>query len=286
MNPPFTLSSPPRLQSPMVFDSPHSGSDYPDDFFFSCDRHNLRRAEDMYVDELFNHVTTQGAPLLKALFPRSYIDVNRQILSTVTKKTSAFGLFRTLCTPANPLPIYDRPLSPQETHHRIQNYYTPYHKQLGNMIRQTKNDFGYVWHLNCHSMPSHKTSGQKNPYDFILSNQNHKTSDAQTLFMMKAELEKMGYKVGLNIPGYRGAEIVQRYGKPQQNIHSVQLEINRGLYMDENTFTKKFNFSKLQKDLKFFTEKMSQQSLNIALGKGSSKKQPVSPHRKQNHKFK
>ena len=60
---------------PLVLDSPHSGAHYPEEFAYRCPLPMLRRAEDAYVDELYEAAPAHGATLIAALFPRSYIDV-------------------------------------------------------------------------------------------------------------------------------------------------------------------------------------------------------------------
>ena len=248
---------PKKQTTALVFDSPHSGTIYPDDFAFTCDINDLRTAEDMYVDELFDHVPeTSNAPLLKALFPRSYIDPNRK--ESGKKAKGPRGLCRTVCNGINRIPIYDNDNMPtdEDKQHRIETYYREYHENLQDIIQTTHQKFDKVLHINCHSMPSKRGDGSDNKYDIILGNREglgHKskrTCDPDLIDFLKSQLEDMGYKVGVNIIGYRGAEIVRRYGKPEKDIHSVQFEINRSLYMDEKTLQKTSNFNKIKNDLK------------------------------------
>jgi N-formylglutamate amidohydrolase len=253
---------PQRQSVALVFDSPHSGSDYPADFNHACDMKDLRMAEDMYIDELFAHVTDHGAPLLKALFPRSYIDPNRAVKEEDKKSgnsPSLRGLFRTVCSGINPTPIYAEGALPtgQEKQARIDNCYREYHENLSDIIKDTRQQFEKTVHINCHSMPSTYGDNLPNDYDFILGNREGRSCAPELVAFVKTALEDMGYKVGVNIPGYRGAEIVKRYGDPANDIHSLQLEINRGLYMDERSFAKTADFEKLKDDLKTLTTKLA-----------------------------
>lgn len=253
---------PQRQNVALVFDSPHSGSDYPADFKYACAMKDLRMAEDMYIDELFAHVTDYGAPLLKALFPRSYIDPNRAAREDDGKDgkpLSLRGLFRTVCSGINPTKIYADHAFPTaaEKQKRIETCYKEYHENLSDIIKNTRQSFEKTIHINCHSMPSTYGDNQPNSYDFILGNREDATCSPELTAFVKTALEDMGYRVGVNIPGYRGAEIVKRHGDPANNIHSLQLEINRSLYMDEHSFEKTANFEKLKDDLKTLTAKLA-----------------------------
>lgn len=219
-------------------------------------------AEDMYIDELFAHVTDYGAPLLKALFPRSYIDPNRAVKeqdNDGNNPPALRGLFRTVCSGINPTPIYAEGTLPTtvEKQKRIESCYKEYHENLSDIIKDTRQNFEKTIHINCHSMPSTYGGNIPNDYDFILGNREGRTCAPELVAFIKAALEGMGYKVGVNIPGYRGAEIVKRYGDPATGVHSLQLEINRSLYMDERSFEKTAGFEKLKDDLKTLTAKLA-----------------------------
>ncbi len=156
---------PRAAEVPLVFDSPHSGIDYPDDFRFSCDLATLRMAEDIYVDELYGTAPDHGATLIGALFPRSYLDCNRDLFDideklfdekwpgeiSVGEKTKlGMGLVRRLARAD--LPVYSRKLTVAEVQNRIRTYYEPYHAELQEAVDRLHRKFGVVWHINCHSM--------------------------------------------------------------------------------------------------------------------------------------
>src|SRR4051812_4469606 len=151
---------------PLVFDSPHSGSHYPDDFAYRCPLPVLRRAEDAYVDQLYDAAPAHGATLIAALFPRSYIDANRAaddldpaILarplpsSLRPRPVTRVGLVRRHARPG--VAIYDAKLEPEDVLARIERYHKPYHGVLDDSVDGLHREFGAVWHINCHSMPSY-----------------------------------------------------------------------------------------------------------------------------------
>jgi N-formylglutamate deformylase len=242
---------------PLVLDSPHSGTVYPADFHFVCPLPDLRQAEDTYVEELFAGAPEYGATLISALFPRSYIDVNRAIddlepelldgswpepLKPSDKSAAGMGLIRRLCRPG--LPMYDGRLSVGHVADRIEHYYRPYHEQVAATIGRLHARFGQVYHLNCHSMPSF---GGRNgePVDIVLGNRDGTTCDGDFLHFIADIMRGFGYAVRLNDP-YKGVELVRRYGDPARGIQSLQFEISRRLYMNEETLEKHAGFDRLR----------------------------------------
>jgi len=248
---------------PVVFDSPHSGKAYPPDFGHAVPQHALRAAEDMYVDELFRAAPAHGATLLCALFPRSYIDVNRNPLDLDPemlaeawpgelrpggKTRAGKGLVRTR---AQGEPIYDRRLSVAEVQARLERYYHPYHAALHELIAGTRAAHGAVWHVNCHSWtpPDSGRDGRPvNHVDFCLGTRDGTTCDPRFTEHMAGLLRGMGYEVRVNRP-FRGMEVIKRHGRPEQGQHSVQIEINRNLYMHRHGYHKLEGFAELQANL-------------------------------------
>ena len=250
---------------PVVFDSPHSGADYPSDFGYACPLKLLRHAEDAHVDALFAAAPAAGATLIAALFPRSYIDVNRAIddidpqlldqawpgpVSPSEKNRVGMGLVRRVCKPG--LSMYDRRLSVTEVKHRIDTYYLPYHHAVESAVTAARAQFGAAWHVNCHSMPS--SGGPQVPAngweraDFVLGDRDGTTCGVGFRRMIQGTLERMGYDVRVNDP-YKGVELVRRYGHPRKGSHSIQIEINRRLYMNEETLERSYGFARLKRDI-------------------------------------
>ena len=258
----------PENPLPLIFDSPHSGTNYPEDFDYACDFETLERAEDKYVDQLFTLATDFGGTLLCAQFPRSYIDPNRSRddldpdllgpewehkISPSDRALAGIGLIRRLIRPEQP--VYNRLLTMDEINDRIHTYYIPYHEALGKLIEEAHNNFGQVWHINCHSMPSHNPYANSlsriNPLrhaDFVLGDRDGTTCDPELTRLIRNFLKDRGYKVTINDP-YRGVELVRRYSNPSAGRHSLQIEINKALYMNEETGEKHKGFQKLQADI-------------------------------------
>ena len=232
---------------PVVFDSPHSGVAYPADFGFACPLTLLRSAEDTFVDDLFGAAPAAGAAFIAALFPRSYIDVNRSLddidpllldddwpdpIQPGEKTKLGKGLiWRNLNSGDG---IYNRRLTVAEVRHRIDAYYRPYHTMLDAALDQVRARFGSAIHINCHSMPARVVTG-RHPKgiaaaDFVLGDRDG-TSCAPALTHWVAEtLRGLGYSVAINEP-YKGVELVRRHGRPSEQRHSLQIEINRRLYL-------------------------------------------------------
>ncbi len=262
---PYILSEPLAAKTPLVVDSPHSGRIYPADFGYSCPLALLRQTEDSYVDELIMGAVNAGGTVITAEFPRSYIDANRAeddidpaVLSEpwpTTLKPSArtllgLGLVRRLCR--SNVPVYAAPLSVAEVQERIEKFYRPYHAALANTLSQAVSEFGECYLINAHSMPSqsHENRLVRRP-DFILGDRDGTSCDPSFTRRVQNILLDMGYSVALNDP-YKGVEIARRYGQPQSGQHALQLEINRRLYMNEQTLEKTEGFARLQKNLTEF----------------------------------
>lgn len=255
----------------MVLDSPHSGTRYPDDFVHACERSLLRQAEDTHVDKLYDFAPSLGVHWIEALFPRSYLDANRDLseidpsmldapwpgeLPASDFQRAKVRLGKGLiwrCTDEG-LPIYARRLSVAEVQRRIARCWQPYHGAVAQAIDAAHARHGYSLHINCHSMPavaaSHATDFPGLVHaDFVVGNRDHSTSSPQLAGLVCQWLRERGYSVWLNHP-YKGVELVRRYGRPAEHRHSLQLEINRKLYMDERTLACHEGFASLQRDLK------------------------------------
>lgn len=250
----------PEKPASCVFaDSPHSGRDYPDDFNHAAPRHELEKAEDRFLDRLYDFLPALGVPLLQAEFPRSYVDPNRR--DSVTEKFltegeqeyegTTSGLVRSRCTPRSAHEVYDRPLKLSEVFNRVATKYKPYHDELARLADDTHAREGMAVHLNCHSMPSLLQQGKKkNPFDVIIGTRGGEACDVAVAEKLKELFEAKGYAAGIDVPGFSGAEIIRRTGDPAKGRHSIQLELNRALYMDEETLEFTAGAAKLKEDLK------------------------------------
>ncbi len=259
----------PENALPLIFDSPHSGTAYPADFDYACDVKTLEKAEDKYVDELFINAPNHGATLLCAEFPRTYIDVNRaendidvdllediwdEEIEATSRSHAGIGLIRRLIKPG--VPLYNRHLKSSEVKHRIETYYRPYHATLKEIIEKAHYRFGQVWHINCHSMPSQEAQSFRiNPLkaaDIVLGDRDGTTCDIHFVHAVRGFLRGLGYKVAINDP-YKGVELVRRYSNAATGRHSLQIEIARALYLNEDTYEKHSGFIEVQRNMERLT---------------------------------
>ena len=261
--------------SPLVLDSPHSGTSYPDDFRHACDPLALRRAEDTHVEKLYDFAPALGAAWVEALFPRSYLDVNRNTteidvtlfdeawpdpVETDPKALAKVRLGKGLVWNVTDegVPIYGRRLSVQEVRSRIERCWRPYHDSVRAAIDAAHARHGYSIHLNCHSMPaiasSHATEFPGLVHaDFVIGDRDGTTANPALSQRVCSLLESLGYSVSYNHP-YKGVELVRRYGHPAAGRHSVQVEINRKLYMDEKSLELNTSHESLKHDLRLLVE--------------------------------
>ena len=244
--------SPATTAIPLVFDSPHSGRRYPTDFAYSCDFAALRKAEDTDVDDLYDFAPKLGATLICAEFPRSYIDPNRRLEDVDTtmidghwphtvdhspKTKSGIGLVWRLLDDTTT--IYARHLTVSEVQARIDRCYAPYWEALRRAILNAHTQHQRVFHINCHSMPARagRLSWVKPGTEFadiVLGDRDGSTCAPEFTNVVSEAFKHEGLSVAVNDP-YKGVELVKQIGKPTKNHHSIQVEINRKLYMNETT---------------------------------------------------
>lgn len=259
----------------LVMDSPHSGTVYPADFRAALPLPVLRRAEDTHVEKLYAFAPVLGVGWVEAFFPRIYLDANRDTteideslldapwdgpLTTdpvvLQKVRLGKGLVWKFTDDGQP--IYDRSLSVAEVHERIARCWQPYHGAVAAEIDAAHARCGYSIHINCHSMPavaaSHATLHPGLAHaDFVIGDRDGSTAAPALSQAICEWLRGRGYSVEYNHP-YKGVELVRRYGAPARQRHSIQVEINRRLYMDEQTLAiEPAGFARLQRDLQALT---------------------------------
>jgi N-formylglutamate amidohydrolase len=254
----FEILAPPVQTLPLVLASPHSGTAYPPDFLASSrlDAFSLRKSEDSFVDEIFEAAPRLGAPLIRALFPRAFLDANREAFeldpdmfadalppyANTRSPRVAAGLGTIAKIVANGEEIYRGKLRFAEALGRVNRFYHPYHAALKRMVDQTHHRFGYCLLLDCHSMPSSgnptETAATRSKVDFVLGD--CYGSSCSPIVMETAErvLRQQGYAVIRNTP-YAGGFTTRHYGRPRLGVQALQIEINRALYMEERTITRK-----------------------------------------------
>ncbi len=263
--PSFDVLSPRQQQAPFVFSSPPSGRIYPPEFIkmSRLDPVTLRRSEDCFVDRLFQSVASLGAPLISARFPRAYLDLNREPYeldpelvhepppahANTSSIRVAGGLGTVARIVADGENIYRERLALNHVLDRIDQLYFPFHGELARLIVATREAFGYAILVDCHSMPS----AAMTPYatarpDIVIGDRFGASADPRLSLMVRDAFQRRGYKVQMNRP-YAGGYITEHYGQPARHTHALQLEINRGLYLNETTLTESGGFTQLRQAL-------------------------------------
>lgn len=252
------INHPEAWRAGVIFASPHSGNIYPDRFI-SASRlrlEQLRRNEDIFVDALFTSAITAGAPLLCATFPRCFVDVNRAAdelpqhwsdtpITVTPRAHSGIGVIPTHIN--ENLPIYHTEPSKAEAQARIDALYHPYHEALQGLLDNALNRFGQALLVDCHSMPGFAPMGVRRA-DIILGDRFGKSCHTETLHMFKRLFTQAGYNVAVNHP-YAGGFVTANYGKPGNGVETIQIEINRDLYVNPANLTPKPGFARLERDL-------------------------------------
>ena len=260
---PYRLTRPVRQTAPLVFASPHSGTDYRADFVAAArlDPATLRRSEDSFVDELFAAAPDHGAPLLAARFPRAFCDPNREAweldpamfeetlpdwVNTTSARVGA-GLGTIARVVASGESIYRGKLRFADAQDRVRTLWQPFHDALGGLIAATRAQFGACLLIDCHSMPA-SVAQPRGGVDIVLGDAHGTACHPRTVRLVEQALAGMGYRVRRNDP-YAGGFITRHYGRPREGVEALQIEICRGLYMDEARFAKLPTFAAVQQDI-------------------------------------
>ncbi|MEL7201415.1 MAG: N-formylglutamate amidohydrolase [Pseudomonadota bacterium] len=260
----FEILAPKTPASPVIFASPHSGRPYPRELLAATrlSRHALRQSEDCYVDLLFAAAPKLGAPLIKALFPRAYIDVNRRedeldprmftgpLPGRADAKSSRVlaGLGVLPRIVADGKNIYGRKISADDAERRLAACYRPYHKALRQLITQTRERFGVAVLIDCHSMPTIGGAPLRPgepALDFVIGDRFGTSAAPGITGLIETFLGQRRFHVARNTP-YAGGHVAHAYGRPAKGVHVVQIEINRSLYLDEAKLTRTDGFDRIR----------------------------------------
>lgn len=254
----FSLTLPPQITSAAVFASPHSGRNYPPAFLQRSvlDEFSIRSSEDAFVDLLFDPAPQFGAPYLRARAPRAYVDLNRSpdeldpaLIEGARRHGHnprvASGLGVVPRVVANGRSIYSGKLSMEEVDQRINAFWKPYHQALQELLANAHRQFGQAILIDCHSMPHEAietapSSGGKRP-EIVLGDRFGASASADIVDRIEAAFSNAGLTVARNAP-FAGAFIAQAYGRPSRNQHTIQVEIDRAVYMDERNIRPNDNF--------------------------------------------
>jgi N-formylglutamate amidohydrolase len=275
---PFLLIEPLRKAAPLIFASPHSGRRYPREMLQAAQvgLHSLRRGEDAYVDELFAGAAKHGASILCATYARSFIDLNRDPYeldpdmfaealpahaNTASARVQA-GLGAIPKIAGDGRTIYRGKLSLAEAEQRIAEVYQPYHSALARLIEEARAAFGCAVLIDCHSMPS-CARGPHAP-DIVLGDRYGSACHPSVIALAEASLRRLGYKVARNAP-FAGGHTTQSYGRPGDRVHGLQIEVSRGLYLDEHNLERASGFAKVKADMTRLAETLAAAELHRSL---------------------
>ncbi|MGE3251257.1 MAG: N-formylglutamate amidohydrolase [Hyphomonadaceae bacterium] len=275
--PPFTVIAPIRRTSPLIFASPHSGRRYPAPFLTQAKAKlaSLRRSEDAYVDEIFAGAAAHGAPLIAANVARAYVDLNRDPSELDPEMFADFAAHPGSSSPrvqaglgaipkiaGDGLPIYGRKLALADAQRRIALIHRPYHAMLGTLIEEAVADMGCAVLIDCHSMPS--CARGPNAPDVVLGDRYGASCHPAVTSLVEATLRRLGYRVHRNAP-FAGGHTTQHYGRPGKRVHALQIELNRGLYLDESSLQRTQGFIRVRADMGRLGEALAAAQLHKSL---------------------
>ncbi len=260
--------------TPLVFASPHSGRFYPDDMMSAAalDALSIRRSEDAFVDDLIAATCSLGAATLTARFARAYIDLNREPfeldaamfadeLPAFARSRSArvaAGLGSIARIVADGQEIYHRKLTYAEACGRIEGAHRPYHAALQALIAEAEAAHGFAILIDWHSMPAAaaRTAGRERACDMVLGDRFGAACAPLVTSRVEGELQALGHRVVRNTP-YAGGYTTEHYGRPSRRVHALQIEINRGLYLDEAALAPTSGFMRLKSDIEHLTRALA-----------------------------
>jgi N-formylglutamate deformylase len=263
----------PGSELPAIYDSPHSGRNYPADFQPAIPIEALQGYEDRLVDHLIRDAPDHGIAVLAATFPRSYIDPNRGIddldplvvgddwsHSLNPTPHSELGLGLVFRTGLEGRPIYEKPLGREEVVERIENYWLPYHEALEDALRTAQARWGQVWHIAWHSMrpvgDEQSPDAGEERADFVVSDRDGTSAEPAFTDFAVDSLRGLGHRVAVNHP-FKGGYITQSHGRPEDGRHSLQIEINRALYLDLDSLELNSNAEEVRRDLDLFSREFA-----------------------------
>jgi N-formylglutamate deformylase len=274
LDPPFEVIEPAVPQGPVLFNSPHSGSTYPRAFLANSrlDMATLRRSEDTFVDDLFAGVVAQGYPLMRAHFPRCYVDVNREpyeldprmfegrlpSFANTRSMRVAGGLGTVARVVGDAQEIYDRRIPVDDALARIESLYKPYHRALRRLFTALHRDFDAAVLVDCHSMPSNAgIREERSRPEFVIGDRYGTACVDVVADVTEQTLRGLGYTVSRNKP-YAGGFITEHYGNPAAGLHAIQLEVNRALYMDERRYVRSSGFARVAADMQTLARRIGE----------------------------
>jgi N-formylglutamate deformylase len=273
-DPPFEAIEPACWRGPLLFNSPHSGRVYPPEFLSSSrlDLATLRRSEDSFVDQLIAGVVERGHPMMRAHFPRCYVDVNREpyeldprmfegrlpSFANTRSMRVAGGLGTVARVVGDAQEIYDQRIAVTEALRRIEILYKPYHRALRRLFLRLHRDFGAAILIDCHSMPSSTGAKDERPRTDVVIGDRYGTSCVPLIAeVVETTMREFGYAVSRNKP-YAGGFITEHYGNPAAGLNVIQVEVNRALYMDERRYEPTDSFPRVAAEFAILADRLAE----------------------------
>ncbi len=272
-NAPYTLFQPEKRDTCVLFAAPHSGRAYAEGFLKESilDAHTIRSSEDAFVDLLFDAAPAFGAPLLVANTPRAFVDLNRDateldpaLIRGVKHQSMnariAAGLGVVPRVVAGARPIYHGKISMAEAQHRLNTVWSPYHRQLKQLLLRSHAQFGEAVLIDCHSMPHEAVRNKVHRCgvpEIVLGDRHGASAAPELVDAVAGAFTDAGFTVARNTP-FAGAYITQQYGHPTRHQHVVQVEIDRSLYMDEELIQPNDQFAEVKARLRGVIEQICQ----------------------------
>lgn len=235
---PFIIKRPTGKKTPIVLSVPHCGTSFPDEIIDHYDQELIKAPDDTdwFVHNLYEFLLNEGVTMIHARYSRWVIDLNRdpeskplyddgRIITALTPTTDFFGN-----------PIYrssDLEPDEKEVNRRVSKYYDPYYAKIRELLDETKQEFGKALLWDAHSIRHFVPTIRKEVFpDMILGNNDGKTASQEIIQAALNGLQSGEFKVNHNTP-FKGGYITRSFGDPQNNIHALQLEMNKILYMDD-----------------------------------------------------
>ncbi len=261
----FLRFEPVTTPMPLVVDVSRSGREYPSEYRSPLPFSTVHDNASMHLEDLWGDAPRRGATMLYCCFPNTWVDVNRseadmdpavvdgtwpKPLAPTARTLEGLGLIKTRSRYGEP--FQERSLTVAEIEERLDRYYRPYHAELKRLVDASYARFGVLRQISCHCMsavgaPTHPDAGKPRA-DFCVSDLKGRTASREAMALVVDTLKGYGYSVSVNDP-YVGNELIGRHGDPARGIDSIQVEINKRLFMDVKTFRRTAGFEPLKADL-------------------------------------
>lgn len=189
---------------------------------------------DWHVDRLVDFAPGLGASLIVAEYSRYVVDLNRPADDRPLYDRVGTGLVPTETFSGQALYPTDRLPDTNVRQARIERYWRPYHRAIGEQLARIKARHGHAILFDAHSI----ISRVPRLFDDQLPDLNLGTYAGQSC---AASLEQCAGAILAEADGFtqvvngrfQGGHITRQYGQPDQGMHALQLETAQCCYMDE-----------------------------------------------------